>query len=83
MHRLHVRAHELYEMNKVIGKRRQEVMTMHDYYSPEVKLLLVTHSNEKEKMRYDDNPNLWLVPKIGPRPPYYCNPRYEQYYPII
>ncbi|MFD1446609.1 hypothetical protein [Oceanobacillus profundus] len=41
---------------------------MHDYYNPEVKLLLVTHSDEKEKMRYDDNPNLWLVPKIGPRP---------------
>ena len=84
VHRLNVRAHERCEVNKVIGKHRQEgFITMHDYYNPEVKLLLVTHSDEKEKMRYDDNPNLWLVPKIGPRPPYYCNPRYEQYYPII
>lgn len=56
---------------------------MDSYYNPEVKLLLITKSDDKEKMRYDDNRNTWLVPKIGPRPPYYYNPRYKQYYPII
>ncbi|MFC0270363.1 hypothetical protein ACFFIX_02670 [Metabacillus herbersteinensis] len=57
---------------------------MQDYeYSPEVKLLLIDHSNEKVEMLYNDNPTTWQMPKIGPRPPYYYNPRYEQYYPVI
>ncbi len=53
------------------------------YFNQEVKLLLINHSNEKVEMLYDSNPNTLKMPKIGPRPPYYCNPRYEQYYPII
>ncbi|WP_188456271.1 hypothetical protein [Virgibacillus oceani] len=56
---------------------------MHFYYDPEVRLLLMNASAEKEKIVYDDNPNKLEVPKIGPRPPYYFNPRYEQYYPVI
>ncbi|MCU9612875.1 hypothetical protein OEV98_04840 [Caldibacillus lycopersici] len=56
---------------------------MQYYYSPEVKLLLINHSNEKEQMLYDENKNLLFVPKIGPRPPFYTNPVYEHYYPII
>lgn len=51
------------------------------YYNSEVKLLLINHSNEKEEVLY--NPYTFHLPKIGPRPPYYCNPRYEQYYPVI
>ncbi|WP_010651270.1 hypothetical protein [Oceanobacillus massiliensis] len=53
------------------------------YFNPEVKLLLLNYSAEKEEMRYDLNAEKIQVPKIGPRPPYYCNPRYEQYYPVI
>lgn len=53
------------------------------YYRPEVRYLLVSYSAEKVEMLYDNNANLWKVPEIGPRPPYYLNPRYEQYYPII
>jgi hypothetical protein len=56
---------------------------MQYYYNPEVKLLLVAQSVEKEEMLYDFNSNKLEVPKIGPRPPYYFNPRYEQYYPVI
>ncbi|UOQ93467.1 hypothetical protein MUO14_00210 [Halobacillus shinanisalinarum] len=52
-------------------------------YNPEVKLLLVNHSNEKVRVLYNANPSTWQMPKIGPRPPYYCNPRYEPYYPKI
>ena len=53
------------------------------YYNPEVKLLLMRQSEEKEKMIYNDNPTSIEVPKIGLRPPYYFNPRYEQYVPVI
>jgi hypothetical protein len=57
---------------------------MQDYeYNPEVKLLLVNHSDEKVQLLYNTNSYTWSMPKIGPRPPYYCNPRYEQYYPTI
>jgi hypothetical protein len=49
----------------------------------EVKLLLINQSNEKEVILYNSNPNYWQMSKIGPRPPYYCNPRYEQYFPKI
>jgi hypothetical protein len=52
-------------------------------YSPEVKLLLVNQSDEKVKVLYNDNSKRFEMPKIGPRPPYYAYPRYEQYYPII
>jgi hypothetical protein len=49
----------------------------------EVKLLLINHSKEKEEILYNSNPNPWKMPKIGPRPPYYTNPRYEPFYPVI
>ncbi|WP_192869507.1 hypothetical protein [Lentibacillus sediminis] len=54
---------------------------MEYYLSLEVKLLLVNQSNETVEMQYIDHK--WEMPKIGPRPPYYYNPRYEQYYPVI
>ncbi|WP_197046666.1 hypothetical protein [Oceanobacillus salinisoli] len=53
------------------------------YYHPEVRYLVISQSDEKEVMLYDDNPYTWEVPKIGPRPPYYFNPRYEPYDPVI
>ncbi len=53
------------------------------YYNPEVRLLFLSDSDEKEKLLYDENPSKFEVPKIGPRPPYYYNPRYEPYYPVI
>ncbi len=53
------------------------------YYNPEVRLLLIPQSREKKEMVYDHNVQTWKVPKIGPRPPYYANPRYGQFYPVI
>ncbi|MDQ0300229.1 hypothetical protein J2S78_002676 [Salibacterium salarium] len=58
----------------------------YDYYGtlrPEVQLLLVNHSNKRVELLYDDNRDTFKLPKIGPRPPYYCYPRYEPYYPVI
>lgn len=52
-------------------------------FNPTVQLLLLNHSNEKVQMRYDSNPHTWSMPVIGPRPPYYANPRYELNYPLI
>ncbi|WP_185113121.1 MULTISPECIES: hypothetical protein [Bacillaceae] len=53
------------------------------YYSEQVKLLLVEHSDEKVEVLYDSNPYAFVLPLIGSRPPYYYNPRYEPYYPVI
>ncbi len=52
-------------------------------YSPEVRLLLINQSDEKENVLYNNNPFAYQLPKIGARPPYYCYPRYEQSYPVI
>jgi hypothetical protein len=52
-------------------------------YNPEVKLLLVNHSDEKVNVLYNQNSKPFQLPKIGPRPPYYAHPRYEPYYPVI
>ena len=56
---------------------------MEYYYNPEVHFLLMNHSNEKVELLYDYNTEPFEVPLIGKRPPYYTNPNYEQYYPII
>lgn len=53
------------------------------YYSPEVKLLLIKYSTKKVNVLNDFNPQHFQLPQIGPRPPYYTNPKYQQYYPII
>jgi hypothetical protein len=52
-------------------------------YNREVKLLLMNDSKEREKLLYNSNPFTWSMPKIGPRPPFYVNPRYEENYPVI
>jgi hypothetical protein len=67
-------------------KSRKKVfggLDMPYYYSEEVKLLLVDQSDEKVELLYDSNPNTFELPLIGPRPPYYYNPRYVPYYPVI
>ncbi|MGG4153932.1 hypothetical protein [Peribacillus muralis] len=53
------------------------------YYSEQVKLLLVEHSDETVEVVYDSNLHALELPLIGSRPPYYYNPRYEPYYPVI
>lgn len=53
------------------------------HFSREVMLLLVEHSDEKVELIYNANPYPFKMPKIRSRPPYYYNPRYKQYYPII
>jgi hypothetical protein len=50
---------------------------------PGVNLLLVNRSKEKVEVLYNSNSSPFKLPKIGPRPPYYCNPRCEPYYPVI
>jgi len=52
-------------------------------FHPKVRLLLLNHSDEKVPMVYDNNPYTLSLPMIGPRPPYYTNPRYVQYDPVI
>ncbi|SFC46216.1 hypothetical protein SAMN05443252_103515 [Bacillus sp. OV322] len=56
---------------------------MQHYFSREVKLLLINQSAEKDIVLYNDNAHSWTMPKIGKRPPFFTNPRYEQYYPVI
>lgn len=46
-----------------------------------VKLLLLNYSNETMPVKYLDF--VWETPLIGPRPPYYNNPRYDLNYPVI
>lgn len=52
-------------------------------FSPEVCLLLLHDCDEKVPMLYNSNPYTWPMPLIGPRPPYYTNPRYVVNYPLI
>lgn len=47
----------------------------------DVELMLINESNETEELQYQNF--LFRVPMIGPRPPYYANPRYDLNYPII
>ncbi|OZU88900.1 hypothetical protein CIL03_07720 [Virgibacillus indicus] len=51
------------------------------YYNPEVRFLLINQSEETYKVNYVQNS--FPAPVIGPRPPYYIYPVYEQYYPVI
>lgn len=56
---------------------------MNYYYSPKANVLLMPQTNEQDHIRYDNNPFTWETPRVGTRPPYYTNPSYEQYYPVI
>ncbi|WP_167751445.1 hypothetical protein [Lentibacillus salicampi] len=53
------------------------------YYNPEVRYLLMSQVKGKAKVLYDNNPQAWPAPVIGPRPPYYTNPRYMPSDPVI
>jgi len=50
-------------------------------FYPEIKLLLIDESDQKVTMHYMEDS--WKMPKIGQRPPFYTNPKYEAAYPII
>ncbi|WP_199478479.1 hypothetical protein [Peribacillus saganii] len=50
-------------------------------FNPEVRLLLVNHSDAKVTMVYDAHS--WPMSEIGWRPPFYTNPRYGFNYPVI
>lgn len=56
---------------------------MRYYISPQVRLLLVNQSQEKVQVLYASNLHAWQMPMIGPRPPYYCHPKYQAYYPVL
>ncbi|WP_276355663.1 hypothetical protein [Cohnella caldifontis] len=51
--------------------------------SPEVRFLLMGRTGEKVYVYNGANPSPFRLPKIGPRPPYYANPRYVPRYPLI
>ncbi|GGA34140.1 hypothetical protein [Psychrobacillus lasiicapitis] len=51
--------------------------------SQQTEILLIKYSDEKVKVLYNSNATPFLLPKIGARPPFFYNPKYEQYYPII
>ncbi len=46
-------------------------------FYPETQLLLLPSSDEKVHLLYDDNRYSFPLPLIGPRPPFYYNPRYR------
>ncbi|MFE8694886.1 hypothetical protein ACFYKT_00775 [Cytobacillus sp. FJAT-53684] len=50
-------------------------------FSPMVKWLLMNQSEDKVRIKYMKHS--WLLPVISERPPYYTNPRYEPYYPLL
>jgi hypothetical protein len=50
------------------------------YVNLEVKYLLIDESNEKEDVYYADNSHPFKLAMIGPRPPFYTDPRYEPYF---
>jgi hypothetical protein len=58
---------------------------MRYYYSEEVKLLLMDGSNQTVEVIYnsDSDSQSFLLPLLGPRPPFYVNPRYEKYLPVL
>lgn len=47
------------------------------------KLLLLNESEQKVPVTYADNDKPFMMPLIGPRPPYFTNPRYQLNYPVI
>ncbi|WP_412762181.1 hypothetical protein [Priestia megaterium] len=53
------------------------------YYSEEVKLLLMDGSNKTVEVIYNSDSQPFLLPLLGPRPPFYVNPRYEKYLPVL
>ncbi|MEQ2525451.1 hypothetical protein WMO40_01955 [Bacillaceae bacterium CLA-AA-H227] len=52
-------------------------------YNPEVKYLLIEHSDERVSVLYNHNPRPFSLPLIATRPPYFIHPRYEPYYTKI
>jgi len=50
-------------------------------FNPQVKWLLVDQSDKKVNMNYLQHS--WSMPVIVKRPPYYTNPRYKPYYPLV
>ncbi|EQB38236.1 MULTISPECIES: hypothetical protein [Virgibacillus] len=50
-------------------------------FHPKVTWLLIGHSEERVRMHYLDES--WSMPVIGERPPYYSNPQYKPYFPLI
>jgi len=50
-------------------------------FNPIVKWLLVNKSDEKVSVSYLHHD--WLLPIIATRPPFYANPQYKPYYPLI
>ncbi|SDE15145.1 hypothetical protein SAMN02799630_04826 [Paenibacillus sp. UNCCL117] len=52
-------------------------------FYPQVHWLLLPYSKERVPLYYAFNNQPWSIPAIGPRPPYYANPRYVLNRPVI
>lgn len=50
---------------------------------PQVQMLLVNESKQKVPVYYNTNAVPFQLPAIGQRPPYFTNPTYEPYFPLI
>lgn len=76
---------EIHDLKRehILEKMIREEVNMLVYFNPNVHLLLLTESFGKVRVLYNDNPRAFQLPSIGVRPPYYTNPRYEAYYPIL
>lgn len=55
----------------------------HCYMSQQVQLLTQGKSNEKVPVMYNENNQPYTLPLMGLRPPYFTNPQYTPYYPIL
>ncbi len=71
-------------IHKVKGDGTKEENAIQPYYyNPEVKFLLASEAPEKQAVQYNADAQPLRLPTIGPRPPYYCNPKYEPYVPVL
>lgn len=45
--------------------------------------LLTNYSSAKVNVQYNSNAKPFKLPEIGAKPPFYCHPSFEAYYPVL
>ncbi|MEN0643257.1 hypothetical protein MKY91_08880 [Alkalicoccobacillus gibsonii] len=48
---------------------------------PEITLLTIDQSDKTVRIQFAETS--FMLPEIGPRPPYYTNPKIEPVYPVV
>jgi hypothetical protein len=56
---------------------------MYIQFYPKIQWLLLPYSNERSPVYYANDNRPFTITSIGPRPPYYTNPRYTPNFPVI